>query len=59
MVACESQTRTFIKYRELKMMQMQMLMLGIGASGHYEVVIELVNAGADVKTTNDKEQTPL
>jgi hypothetical protein len=30
-----------------------------GASGHLEVVTELINAGADVKTTNEKEQTPL
>jgi hypothetical protein len=30
-----------------------------GASGHQEVVAELLNAGADPKTTNEKEQTPL
>jgi len=30
-----------------------------GASGHQEVVTELLNAGADPKTTNEKEQTPL
>jgi hypothetical protein len=30
-----------------------------GASGHQEIVAELLNAGADPKTTNEKEQTPL
>ena len=33
--------------------------LMIGASGHQEIVTELLNAGADPKTTNEKEQTPL
>lgn len=35
------------------------LSLPKGASGHQEVVAELLNAGADPKTTNEKEQTPL
>lgn len=43
----------------LRLILVLMLIRGIGASGHYDVVIELVNAGADVKTTNEKEQTPL
>ena len=33
--------------------------LMIGASGHQDIVTELLNAGADPKTTNEKEQTPL
>jgi len=30
-----------------------------GAAGHSEVVTELLNAGANVQTKNEKEQTPL
>jgi ankyrin repeat protein len=46
MVACMSPFCTCIELME-------------GASGHQEVVTELLNAGADPKTTNEKEQTPL
>lgn len=35
------------------------VLISLGASGHLEVVTELLNAGADPKTTNEKEQTPL